>query len=138
MYISARSNILEGEALRFKGTWMRISRRAVRDYNFRGTDLVETLSTWYNVRRGEKLHISPFKDRANVVIDSSLRYEVPVFANYAAPLRAAVDQVSSDNERYAELQALVKSFDYFEPLDPALVPQDSLIREFIGGGSYSY
>ena len=138
MYISARSNILEGEQLRFKGTWMRISRRAVRDYNFRGTDLVETLSMWYNVRRGEKLHISPFKDRANVVIDSSLRYEVPVFANYAAPLRAAVDQVSSDNERYAELQALVKSFDYFEPLDPALVPQDSLIREFIGGGSYSY
>ena len=138
LYISARSNILEGEALRFKGTWMRISRRAVRDYNFRGTDLVETLSMWYNVRRGEKLHISPFKDRANVVIDSSLRYEVPVFANYAAPLRAAVDQVSSDNERYAELQALVKSFDYFEPLDPALVPQDSLIREFIGGGSYSY
>ena len=138
LYISARSNILEGEALRFKGTWMRISRRAVRDYNFRGTDLVETLSMWYNVRRGEKLHISPFKDRANVVIDSSLRYEVPVFANYAAPLRAAVDQVSPDNERYAELQALVKSFDYFEPLDPALVPQDSLIREFIGGGSYSY
>ena len=45
---------------------------------------------------------------------------------------------SPDNERYAELQALVKSFDYFEPLDPALVPQDSLIREFIGGGSYSY
>ena len=138
LYISARSNILEGEALRFKGTWMRTSRRAVRDYNFRGTDLVETLSMWYNVRRGEKLHISPFKDRANVVIDSSLRYEVPVFANYAAPLRAAVDQVSPDNERYAELQALVKSFDYFEPLDPALVPQDSLIREFIGGGSYSY
>ena len=54
LYISARSNILEGEELRFKGTWMRISRRAVRDYNFRGTDLVETLSMWYNVRRGEK------------------------------------------------------------------------------------
>ncbi len=43
LYISARSNILEGEQLRFKGTWMRISRRAVRDYNFRGTDLLETL-----------------------------------------------------------------------------------------------
>ena len=51
LYISARSNILEGEALRFKGTWMRISRRAVRDYNFRGTDLVETLSMWYNKNR---------------------------------------------------------------------------------------
>ena len=61
MYISARSNILEGEQLRFKGTWMRISRRAVRDYNFRGTDLLETLLMWYNVRRGEKKYISPYK-----------------------------------------------------------------------------
>ena len=138
LYISARSNILEGEALRFKGTWMRISRRAVRDYNFRGTDLVETLSMWYNVRRGEKLHISPFKGRANVIIDSSLRYEVPVFANYAAPLRQAVEQVPADNERRDELEAMVDAFGYFQPLSPDLVPADSLIREFIGGGSYHY
>lgn len=138
LYISARSDILEGEELRFKGTWMRISRRAVRDYNFRGTDLVETLSMWYNVRRGEKRYISPFKGRANVIIDSSLRYEVPVFANYAAPLRQAVEQVPADNERRAELEAMVKAFDCFQTLDPALVPADSLIREFIGGGSYHY
>ncbi len=138
LYISARSNILEGEALRFKGTWMRISRRAVRDYNFRGTDLVETLSMWYNVRRGEKAYISPFKGRANVIIDSSLRYEVPVFANYADPLRAAVERVPADNERRAELESMVDAFHYFQPLDPALVPADSLIREFIGGGSYHY
>ena len=138
LYISARSDILEGEELRFKGTWMRISRRAVRDYNFRGTDLVETLSMWYNVRRGEKRYISPFKGRAHVIIDSSLRYEVPVFANYAAPLRQAVEQVPADNERRAELEAMVKAFDCFQTLDPALVPADSLIREFIGGGSYHY
>ena len=138
LYISARSNILEGEALRFKGTWMRISRRAVRDYNFRGTDLVETLSMWYNVRRGEKAYISPFKGRANVIIDSSLRYEVPVFANYADPLRAAVERVPADNERRAELESMVEAFRYFQPLDPALVPADSLIREFTGGGSYHY
>ena len=138
LYISARSNILEGEMLRFKGTWMRISRRAVRDYNFRGTDLVETLSMWYNVRRGEKAYISPFKGRANVIIDSSLRYEVPVFANYADPLRATVERVPADNERRAELESMVEAFHYFQPLDPALVPADSLIREFIGGGSYHY
>ena len=138
LYISARSNILEGEMLRFKGTWMRISRRAVRDYNFRGTDLVETLSMWYNVRRGEKAYISPFKGRANVIIDSSLRYEVPVFANYADPLRAAVERVPADNERRAELESMVEAFRYFQPLDPALVPADSLIREFTGGGSYHY
>ena len=138
MYISARSNILEGEALRFKGTWMRITRRAVRDYNFRGTDLLETLLMWYNVRRGEKTYISPFKSRAHVIIDSSLRYEVPVFAHYADALRAAVEQVPEDNPRCREFHDLVDSFRYFEPVDPALVAPDSLIREFIGGGSYHY
>ena len=138
LYISARSDILEGEALRFKGTWMRITRRAVRDCNFRGTDLVETLSMWYNVRRGEKLHISPFKGRANVIIDSSLRYEVPLFTNYAQALRAAVEEVPADNQRRAELEAMVDAFRYFQPLSSDLVPADSLLREFIGGGSYHY
>ena len=138
LYISARSDIVDQGAVRFKGTWMRISRRAVRDYNFRGTDLVETLSMWQNVRRGEKRYISPFKGRANVVIDSSLRYEVPVFANYADPLRAAMEQVSPENPRYQELHDLVDAFRYFTPLDPKYVPEESLIREFIGGGSYKY
>ena len=138
MYISARSNILEGEQLRFKGTWMRISRRAVRDYNFRGTDLLETLLMWYNVRRGEKKYISPYKGRAHVIIDSSLRYEVPVFAHYADALRAAVEQVPPDNERWQEYHDLVDAFRYFEPVDPALVAPDSLLREFIGGGRYHY
>ena len=138
MYISARSNILEGEQLRFKGTWMRISRRAVRDYNFRGTDLLETLLMWYNVRRGEKKYISPYKGRAHVIIDSSLRYEVPVFAHYADALRAAVEQVPPDNERWQEYHDRVDAFRYFEPVDPALVAPDSLLREFIGGGSYHY
>ena len=136
MYISARSNILEGEELRFKGTWMRISRRAVRDYNFRGTDLLETLLMWYNVRRGEKTYISPYKGRAHVIIDSSLRYEVPVFAHYADALRAAVEQVPPDNERCREYHDLVDAFRYFEPVDPALVAPDSLLREFIGGGCF--
>ena len=138
LYISARSNVLEGEELRFKGTWMRISRRAVRDYNFRGTDLLETLLMWYNVRRGEKTYISPFKNRANIIIDSSLPYEVSVFANYAHALREAVDQIPADNPRCHEFHDLVDAFGYFEPVDPALVPPESLIREFIGGGSYHY
>ncbi|NCB62695.1 MAG: adenylyl-sulfate kinase [Clostridia bacterium] len=138
LYISARSNIEENGALRFKGTWMRITRRAVRDYNFRGTGLEDTLAMWHNVRRGEKLYISPFKGKAEVIIDSSLRYEVPVFASYAEPLRKAQRAVPEENPRYAELQEWADSFRYFEPIDPKLVPKDSLIREFIGGGSYSY
>ena len=138
LYISARSNFMEGEELRFKGTWMRIARRAVRDLNFRGTGMVETLSMWYNVRRGEKKYISPFKGRANVTIDSSVRYGPSVFSNYAEPLRKAVEEVSPENERQAELKDMVDAFRYFEPVDPALVASDSLIREFIGGGSYTY
>ncbi|HIY21306.1 MAG TPA: nucleoside kinase [Candidatus Flavonifractor merdigallinarum] len=138
LYISARSNIVEGETVRFKGTWMRITRRAVRDLNFRGTDLTETMSMWHNVRRGEKLYISPFKSRAHIILDSSLRYEVPVFTHYAQPLRQALEGVDPANPRYQELHELVDAFRWFEPLDPALVPPASLIREFIGGGTYKY
>ena len=138
LYISARSDIVDGGEVVFKGTWMRIVRRAVRDLNFRGTDLVSTFEMWHNVRRGEKRYISPFKHRASILLDSSLRYEVSVFANYAAPLAQAIEAVSPANPRYQELHALVAAFGRFEPIDPALVDRDSLIREFIGGGSYKY
>jgi len=139
LYISARSDVVDdrGQTV-FKGTWMRITRRAVRDFNFRGTDLHETLSMWHNVRRGEKSYISPFKGRAKVVIDSSLPYEVSVFANYAAPLRAALEGVSPSNPRRQELCDLVDAFSAFACADQGLVPAASLIREFIGGGSYQY
>lgn len=135
LYISARSNVNEGAVLRFKGTWMRLTRRAVRDYNFRGTGVAETLEMWANVRRGEKLYISPFKNRADIIFDSSLPYEVSVMRNYALPI---LQSVPEDNARHDELLELIQAFQYFEPIDPALVPRDSLIREFIGGGSYKY
>ena len=135
LYISARSNINEGALLRFKGTWMRLTRRAVRDYSFRGTGVARTLEMWANVRRGEKLYISPFKGRADVIFDSSLPYEVPVMKHYALPL---LQSIPEDSERHSELVELIRSFAYFESIDPALVARDSLLREFIGGGSYQY
>ncbi len=135
LYISARSNVNEGAVLRFKGTWMRLTRRAVRDYSFRGQEVAQTLDMWANVRRGEKLYISPFKSRADIVFDSSLPYEVPVMKNYAVPL---LKNLPEDNERHRELLDLVAAFDHFEAIDPALVARDSLLREFIGGGSYHY
>jgi len=135
LYISARSNVLEDGKVAFKGTWMRLVRRAVRDYNFRGSDVGYTLAMWANVRRGEKLYISPYKDTADVTIDSSLPYEVSVMKNYAIPLLKAVPQ---ENARRTELLELVAGFDQFEPIDPALVAKNSLLREFIGGGSYKY
>ena len=135
LYISARSNINDGSVLRFKGTWMRLTRRAVRDYNFRGTDVIQTMEMWANVRRGEKLYISPFKNRADIVFDSSLPYEVSVMKNYALPLLQAVP---AENARRVELLELIDAFQHFESIDPALVPKASLLREFIGGGSYHY
>ena len=135
LYISARSNVNEGAVLRFKGTWMRLTRRAVRDYNFRGTGVAETLEMWANVRRGEKLYISPFKNRADIIFDSSLPYEVSVMRNYAIPLLKAVPE---ENARHDELLELINAFQYFEPIDPELVARESLLREFIGGGSYHY
>ena len=135
LYISARSNVNEGAVLRFKGTWMRLTRRAVRDYSFRGTEVGETLEMWANVRRGEKLYISPYKNRADIIFDSSLPYEVSVMRNYAVPLLRAVPE---ENDRHDELLQLIDAFQYFEPIDPKLVARDSLLREFIGGGIYKY
>ena len=133
LYISARSNINDGATLRFKGTWMRLTRRAVRDFNFRGTGVADTLEMWYNVRRGEKLYISPFKNKADIIFDSSLPYEVSVMRNYALPMLQAVPE---KNARRTELLELIEAFEWFQPIDPELVPKDSLLREFIGGSSY--
>lgn len=135
LYISARSDVLDGEDLLFKRTWMRLCRRSVRDYNFRGTSVPETMDMWANVRRGEKLYISPFKYRANYMFDSSLAYEVSVIRHYAEPLMEAVPK---ENIRRPELLELCKAFEHFTPIDPSLVHPDSLLREFIGGGSYDY
>lgn len=129
VYISARSNILDGGQVCFKGTWMRLTRRAVRDYNFRGTDISGTLDLWDNVRRGEKLYISPYKNTAHLMFDSSLPYEVPVMASYARPMMAALPE---ENLRRHELEALIAAFEAFEPIDPGTVPPGSLLHEFIG------
>lgn len=135
LYISARSNVNDGAVLRFKGTWMRLTRRVVRDYNFRGTDATDTLDMWANVRRGEKLYISPYKNKADIMFDSSFPYEVSVMKHYALPM---LQSIPEENVRRAELIDMVQAFQYFEAIDPDLVAKDALLREFIGGGSYQY
>ena len=74
LYISARSIVVDNDGREvFKGTWMRLLRRLVRDSNFRGTPAAATLDMWANVRRGEKRFISPFKERANLMFDVPVR-----------------------------------------------------------------
>ncbi|MGI5936383.1 MAG: uridine kinase family protein [Oscillospiraceae bacterium] len=135
LYISARSNVVDGEKIVFKGTWMRLVRRTVRDYLFRGAGPEYTIKLWANVRRGEKHYISPYKDKADLMFDSSFPYEVCVLKNIATELFQTVPEGA---ERYEELRSILLAFELFESIDPELLLPDSLLREFIGGGIYEY
>jgi len=135
LYISARSDIEREGMICFKRTWTRLLRRIVRDENFRGTDASDTLKMWANVRHGEKVYISPFKHKADLLFDSSMPYEVPVMRRFA--LNALAD-VPEGIERLEELRAVLPALMEFEEVDPELVPPDSILREFIGGGIYKY
>ena len=135
LYISARSDVeFEGRVV-FKRTWFRLVRRMVRDYNFRGSAPDETMGMWANVRRGEKAYISPFKEKADYQFDTSLPYELPVFNRTATELFSAVPE---GIERFEELRGVLPALLLFGEIDESLVPRNSLIREFIGGGSYEY
>lgn len=135
VYLSARSNIVDGTDIVFKGTWLRLTRRCVRDMNFRGSDVPLTFSLWGNVRRGEKLYISPYKYRANLILDTALPYEVCIMRQYAPILKQALPK---DNVRQTEIGRMIDAFQRFVPIDTALVASDSLIREFIGGSHYHF
>lgn len=135
LYISARSNVEKDGELVFKGTWMRLVRRTVRDSLFRGTKPEETFGLWENIRRGEKAYISPFKEKADLKFDSSLPCEVGIFKTVAQKLFKNIPQ---GTPRYQELCSIYPAFDKFEAIDPQLLDENSLLREFIGGGKYKY
>lgn len=135
LYISARSNVEFNGQVVFKGTWFRLVRRTVRDHLFRGSDPAETMAMWANVRRGEKLYISPFKNKADYQFDSSLPYEPAVFNTIATELFSAVPE---GIERFEELRSVLPAIQLFGHIDEALVAPDGLLREFIGGGVYEY
>ena len=135
LYISARSDVLFGGEVVFKRTWFRLVRRMVRDYKFRGSDPKETMSMWGNVRRGELLYISPFKSKADFQFDTSLAYELAVYNRTATKLFQSVPE---GIERFEELRRVLPALQLFGDIDESLVPADSLIREFIGGGVYEY
>ena len=136
LYISARSNIEDGDGdVCFKGTWMRLVRRVVRDNLFRGASPDYTFSIWANIRQGEKKYISPFKDKADLKFDSSFLYEVCVMKTAAQKLFM---DIPNGVERHAELQSIAPAFDQFEAIDPKFLLPDSLLTEFLGGGKYKY
>lgn len=136
VYISARSDILDDDgSMAFKRTWLRLERRTVRDSKYRSWKADVTVKMWGNVRRGEKLYISPFKDNASIVFDSALPYEVNAIRAFAQPLFEHL-RVSPEMERYEEVHQLAAAYPKFEILEEKYLPAGSLIREFIGGGVY--
>ena len=136
LYISARSDIVhDNGALCFKRTWTRLLRRVVRDDFFRATGAVKTLEMWSNVREGEKKYISPFKHKADHLFDTSMEYEVPVMRHFALN---AFSHVPDDCKRKEELNELYPALLQFEEIDTLCVLHDSILREFIGGGTYNY
>lgn len=135
LYISARSNIEKGGETCFKGTWMRLVRRVVRDDLFRGSPADYTFGLWANIRRGEKKYISPFKDKADWKFDSSFPYEICVLKEAAKKLFA---DIPKGIERREELRAIAPALELFEGIDPKFLLPDSLLTEFLGGGKYKY
>jgi len=133
LYISARSDIEENHEVCFKRTWTRLLRRVVRDELFRGMGASRTINMWANVREGEKKYISPFKYKADLLFDSSMAYEVPVMKQLAYK---ALSEVPDGTERLDELRALLPALMEFKEIDSTLVPRESILREFIGGGIY--
>ena len=136
VYISARSNVEDDRGnVVFKGTWMRLCRRILRDHQFRGTSAEETLRMWGNIRNGEKMYISPYKDKADLQFDTALESEVCVMKGFMQQL---LKDVPKNIPRYEEICSILPAFDKIEAIDPALVPKTSLLREFIGGGVFEY
>ena len=134
LYISAQSDVIFGGRTVFKRTWFRLVRRMVRDFNFRGSSPAETMGMWANVRRGEKLYISRFKEKADFQFDTTLSYELPVFNTTATQLFQSVPE---GIERFDELRSVLPALQLFGHIDESMVADNALIREFIGGGMYA-
>ena len=134
LYIAARSNVVDADGgVVFQHPWLRLCRRIVRDYKFRGSDASFTLKMWPNVCRGEKLYISPYKENADLMFDSSLPDELPVLKPFVLPLLEALPQ-----DKYEIVPEMLRGLRQIETMEETYVAPDSLVREFIGGSAYSY
>ena len=113
----------------------RLLRRLVRDYSTRGADAVATIARFPSVRRGEEKHIYPFQENADVMLNSSLFYELSVLRPYAERiLREVPDTVPE----YRMANHLLRFLENFAPISPDEIPNTSILREFIGGSTFRY
>jgi uridine kinase len=129
IYVSALTQLNLDRHNRVSTTDTRLIRRIVRDARERGYTAAQTISRWESVRRGEKRHIFPFQENANVMFNSALAYELAALKPFAEPL---LRQVPHGTPEYIEAKRLLAFLEWFLPLDIGLVPGTSIVREFLG------
>ena len=133
IYLSALTEINVDKDNRISTTDNRLIRRLIRDYYTRGYEPFETLDLWDSVREGEEKYIFPYQDEADITLNTGLVYEFPILKVYALPL---LYTVSRDSEFYEDAKRLIRLLEIFLPVPSDQVPNDSILREFIGGSYF--
>jgi len=130
VYVSALTQVNLDRHNRVSTTDTRLIRRIVRDARERGYTGQQTIQRWESVRRGEKRYIFPFQENADVIFNSALVFELSVLKPLAEPL---LRQVPHGRPEYIEAKRLLAFLEWFLPLESDLIPDNSILREFIGG-----
>ena len=134
IYVSALTTLNLDDHNRIRTTDARLLRRMVRDHNFRNTSPEETLAMWPSVRRGEANFIFPHQEKADIMFNTSLVYELPILKKYAYPMLCDIPQ---DSPHFTRARSLVKFLNYIQTADVEdEIPQNSILREFIGGSCF--
>lgn len=133
MYISPMTGISIDNHNRISTSDNRLLRRIIRDNRTRGHKVERTLEAWKDVREGEEKYIFPYQSEANVTFNTALIYELGILKTYAEPLLYSVDPRS---EYYNEAKRLINLLKTFLPMPSEDIPDDSLLREFIGGSCF--
>ncbi len=135
IYLSALTQLNLDDHNRIPTSDNRLVRRLVRDSRFRGKTAADTIGMWANVQKGERLHIFPFQNNADAMLNTALDYELPVLKVYANPLLRCVTPMQKE---YSEAVRLLTFLDNFSTIPATSVPNQSIIREFIGGSAFKY
>ncbi len=132
VYVSALTQLNLDRHNRISTTDTRLIRRMVRDARERGYSASQTIARWDSVGRGEKKHIFPYQENADVMFNSALVYELAALKPHVEPL---LRQVPHRAPEFIEARRLLAFLEWFQPLDSASIPANSIVREFLGGSS---
>ena len=134
IYISALTSLNVDEHNRIPTTDGRLLRRMVRDARTRGASAKRTIEMWPSVRRGEEENIFPFQESADATFNSVLIYELAVLKQFAEPLLFSIEKTDPE---YHEAKRLLKFLEYFLGVSSEDLPNNSIVREFVGGSCFN-